>query len=882
MSSSLIRFYKGEETGPIVETQGFDSSLFYQQYKQAIDFISEIANFQKTEKDRSNVIAFCGDRGEGKTSCLETVAGMLKNVEAIEKSSYLYDKLKIYKDDFFVIDTIDPSFFNPAHNLIDLLIGQMYSQLIKGMDYREDLDSQITCRTKVLQQFAKVKKSLKIINHITEGSIYDELEETDNLAAAVNLRNELNGLFDEFLDFFNKKKLLICIDDLDLNMKCGYRMAEEIRNYLSPSSRCILFIALKVDQLEEIIKSEYRASINGIVIDEHISEMAERYVAKLIPLSQRVLMPTGYEIAEREIELNDSHDKDAEKRSYNSVKEAVVRLIFEKTRYIFVNSPNLSPVVPTNLRNLRHLIGLLWDMPKAKNDDGTDNIENKRAFKQFFFKTWTKCLKKEDYDFAQDISNREEPISINKSVVLHLRNRFKDIINSEASNTAKTDDIVTKIFEPKNMEFNISLGDVFYCMRYLEHIILDTNAKNLLFFLRSFYSIKMYDIYNHITKDEKTLFPDDNGQTTVTLYKYDRWLQRQNQLQRLLNGSYFTYEAGDLIATEKNANNKPRDRRPIDASALRDVFNQVKQISQTGFTNDADILNLNLCEFFALTTCRPDKDLYGRGVDREMNRTNPNAPYIQPYTSDNNYLVFDVMSIFYNVINIKQTYDRMNGFITANEGDPEIKFYDTASKCDGSILNKMKKECKKGEDYKNGTTLDKDLHGFISEATIRISEVQMGILDTLYDSRFQKNNRSSSSNIEKIRKLYEEIQDTGLQLYSLNDNNDLGYPLQFRFLKPIINFLNSTNKDPFEKIFSSEKSRTDTMSITDILDKIYTNPHSAFLRKKIIQKLHEMGIGESSFWGDIFVEETKYSRKKCSETLEDHHDKLVENGIITK
>ena len=103
------------------------------------------------------------------------------------------------------------------------------------------------------------------------------------------------------------------------------------------------------------------------------------------------------------------------------------------TRYLFYNSKGaVSPIVPNNLRSLRHLIGMLYDMKdvykaeepeignEGEQDQGANNApepaevsfdniienrpdidkavleSNKRLFKNYFYNTWVKQLSVEN------------------------------------------------------------------------------------------------------------------------------------------------------------------------------------------------------------------------------------------------------------------------------------------------------------------------------------------------------------------------------------------------------------------------------------------------------------------------------------------------------
>ena len=83
---NTIIFRMGEETGIVIEKtqEQFEHSLFKEQYRQAFiiaNGIVERTTLSETRKEidesASNIIAFIGDRGEGKTSCLQSFLRML-------------------------------------------------------------------------------------------------------------------------------------------------------------------------------------------------------------------------------------------------------------------------------------------------------------------------------------------------------------------------------------------------------------------------------------------------------------------------------------------------------------------------------------------------------------------------------------------------------------------------------------------------------------------------------------------------------------------------------------------------------------------------------------------------------------------------------------
>lgn len=141
----------GREHGEIVETQDFEESIFAEQYARALSLVNQFIESNENS-DNLKIVAFCGDRGEGKSSCMRTVLNMLaQNNNSNKKGikSYL-EKIgfkTITQDSFEVLDVIDPSFFDKCHNVIELVLGRMYTQVVeltKGKN--EDIDIDFTYR----------------------------------------------------------------------------------------------------------------------------------------------------------------------------------------------------------------------------------------------------------------------------------------------------------------------------------------------------------------------------------------------------------------------------------------------------------------------------------------------------------------------------------------------------------------------------------------------------------------------------------------------------------------------------------------------------------------------------------------------------------------
>ena len=861
MQQNEIIFRMGEETGVVIEKtkEQFEHSLFREQYKQALNIVNTIVSSEDEDKDApmSNIVAFCGDRGEGKTSALMTIRNILLGGDSFKAAKDLFPKEHGIKENSFkVLNLIDPAFFDDKHNLLELLIGQMYSEvkhhssmMAKSGECDELCTSGDLVKHKnLIKYFQKVRTSLAIIHKASEKNAYDNLEEIDELAVGVELKENLRCLLKLYADYFHKDRVLICIDDLDLNVTEGYQMCEEIRKYLSLPNACLVLISIKVEQMAEVVQSYLRSNIKDIIVNDTIKDMSVRYVMKLIPESHRVIMPSGEEIAERPLKL--AWEKD--KKEYPPVKEVVVQYIYNKTGYIFINGRSISPIVPTNLRAVRHLIGMLSAMPKAKDAKQRDNLKNKEDFREYFYAYWKNSLaEKDNLAFVDALEVNEDIVSINKFVVTHLKKIFLPKESTEIS-----DSILKEIFEPLNAMQNISLGDVFYVLNYIENTSASSENKLLVFFLRAYYSMKLYDLYNTISESDTYLFPDPAG--SVAIYKYDTQLQKRNLVQRLVNGSYFTYAAGSLMPSDSRL--IPRDKRVVNGKELIKLFKNLKSSSKKESL---------LCEFFVLTTSYPAYAWQGTDYDRKST----SRSYFESISESSQYIVFDALSIFYNIINIKQTYQRWNDIYNIGRKEAEKRdFYEDSLNNKNSLLCAMLKICEDKHNWSPKTELDTKLHYFISEAIIRISEVQLAILDNLINTR---NQSKTGGNLYNIQNAYQNIRNIGIQLYPNREGTDI-YDMEFWFLEPIILYLSDKKRiveEDFNKIFQVEvtkksiiKSLETALGGTILGLNATSTANGRELRERIFQ-LKDADLLDEIDWDSIFKDDENYTRQNVIDIL---------------
>lgn len=798
MKEQIFRYYIGEENIVVVEKENYEESLFREQYIQALQLVNDLA--ERPKDDVPNLVAFCGDRGEGKTSCMLTVCHIIKNSDkpAIEREMEPMgiNTKKLTDAQFEVLPIIDPAFFDKEHNIIELLLGHIYKNFKAWRE--KDENQSYGAANDVAKLFQKTKACLMHIGQ-TKVEMYDPLEELEVLSAGVELSECISTLMKKYLSLIGKKKLLICIDDIDLNMSRAYRMCEEIRKYLN-NPHCLILMSVKVDQLIEAIQNDIHKEADYPKGIEY-SGMASKYVAKLIPVTARVNMPQAYDLCEYKLKVYNGDRKDTEPVfSSLSVKNGVVRKIFATSRFLFYNSKgSVSPIVPNNLRNLTQLLGLLFsmtDVDEVEKDRAAGVLENnKHLFKAYFYKTWVKILSESNQTFTHGLTTRQDGNDLNKYVVSYLANQLKGI---------KADiSLISGIADSANFTYNISVGDVLYLVSYLEQSTFEEEVKNVLFFIKSFYSIRLFEKYDVVTNGIDTeLYPEKKE--TGNLYRADILFDNTNTLQRAVSGSYFSYISNELLSPEKGTN-QIRDLKVINGKGglnvlLSNVLKVLRSGQREGMTAEMAEefdLRFRMAEFFILSVSTNvlKRDIPSSTIPPK-NRKGATPYYLSRFNTSTGYYVFDVLAPFYSLTNPQYAYGRFKDIA-------DIWAY--AENNEWSLLRQMMEAVREKEMNENSVTVEeRDTYcpvgdnlkywkwRLLSNAVIRNAEVALAVMENSRNNKIF--NRVSGKSRELIADFYKYIIKTNMMTYNRGENEE-PYYINFDFLNPIVSLLKDDRID---------------------------------------------------------------------------------------
>ena len=874
-----VTFFHGEENGIVKEHDAYMDSIFSEQYSQSIKLLDGLVNKMTTEKAEyntlrsvglddmtPNLVAFCGDRGEGKTSCMCSVIDMLRNKKhGNVQEQYLLSQgaetLNLNKLE--CLSLVNPAFFDHNHNVLELLLGEMYKNFKNAPDdYSNSSD--------LLLRFQETKLCLKHLDK-TKREMYDVIEELDALSAGVTLRDTIADLFREYLAFTQSDFLVISVDDLDLNMNEAYIMAEQIRKYLS-NPYCLVLISVKVDQLIEVVENTITAELeDGSKID--VNDMAVKYVEKLLPSGSRVNMPKTYELCSYNLEIMDNRMDRNLLCPISSVRDCVLRLIFMKTRYLFYNTKGgISPIIPNNLRALRHVLGMLLNMPDFGGNDVTPN--NKRIFKNYFYYTWTKSLSDIHRPIALRLVHNDDFSQTNKLIVEYLGNLLGVI---KGKPNSKTSMLISNITDKANYGFNQSTGDVFFLLNVLERNSSDEDVQRLLFFIKSFYSINLYERYDEITEgDIISLYPNAESEDNGEVYKSDKCFNQANNLQRFVNGNYFTYNETEML--HRSIDGKLRDLTIVYGDKLKVLItntrNRIVHESPDSLEEDNEFRkSFRLLEFFLLHIYRRTQD---STVDIETDgfRQMPIPAHLQAFNIQMGTFLFDILGAFTNIINIRFAYNRF---------DNAKMFYDFAYTRDWTLLGRMMKlvQLKEAQDINpdrkeidlpsldNPEVRNRALFRLISNATLRNAEVISAMTASM---RFRVDGlKTSGKRHELMREFYSSIINSDMRTYRKN-TNEPQYIIKFGFLEAFRELLREVDDDTFESYFTKTVSAEDNQKM--IIEQLFAEVLSSIRNWKkgasILSLLRNMQVYAQlpeDTWTAAFPNDERFSKEMFIEKV---------------
>ena len=410
----------------------------------------------------NNIISFCAERGQGKTSAMLSMSEALKkiNIRDDEQDSKVvsfwnrkevigeYDTGRdnpVLNTRFEVLDPIDPTMMEKNDSIIKNVISKMFKTASEKWDntVKTNIDSNCdhlsnySLRDDLLKEFVKCFRSVDRLynDNVDSLSSYDDLNMLAEYGDSDSFKTSLNKLVNLYLKFTsfgksNSAMLVIQIDDADLNIKNAHAISEEIRKYFVMPN-VVVMMALNTGTLSRTLEQYFLSQYKDYarygdrkLIRKKCHDIMEKYIEKLIPSAHRIYIPKvddficdnfnniSLEYVDGTKDNPEEHMRDtiviydslvnpdmmSKKHRY---QEKLIMMIYQKTGIILIKPDySLHDFLPHNMRMLNHFMIFLSEL----DDVITDDISTQKGSMDYIFE---KCLRHFTRGKTSSSDNRE-------------------------------------------------------------------------------------------------------------------------------------------------------------------------------------------------------------------------------------------------------------------------------------------------------------------------------------------------------------------------------------------------------------------------------------------------------------------------------------------
>lgn len=336
----------------------------------------------------NNMIAFCAERGQGKTTAMQSYAAYLQDRDP-QKKFFGEESIDKERYDFVVLDPIDPSSLDHGESIVRVLISRLFYLFSEELDHYTVSRDEKEFRKKREEILALFQKCYENIDYLQKEKNVeeDDLEVLAQLGNSAQLKKNLCGLVDRFLQIYcqgehkdkdnsRRKYLVVQIDDADLSMGDVFEVCENIRNYFTIPNM-IVMLAANYTQLKAVIHERYLNRYGKLVslpqtsgFAEECHRMAYRYLEKMLPVGHRIDLPEvdamfseGSQALKLEYYREGTEIFQKEATGCMDMQEQLLKLLYLRTGVVLLKRQGeLHPFLPHTMRELTHFVKLLGDM----------------------------------------------------------------------------------------------------------------------------------------------------------------------------------------------------------------------------------------------------------------------------------------------------------------------------------------------------------------------------------------------------------------------------------------------------------------------------------------------------------------------------------------
>lgn len=352
--------------------------------KKQIELLHEYPN---------NVIAFCADRGRGKTTAMLSFSNALEILgdgkkddsaafwgELLQNTSAPYE---LRETRFEVVSSIDPASMENSESVLQQVISHLYENFCRKIRSFPPYESHEKEHDRDALS-AKFQKCAQAIDALyadpkqRDTFIEDELDKIAEMGQSAKLLLLLHELVDAYLDFVRDPKtnccLVVQIDDADMDIGRSYQILEDVRKYLD-LPRVIVLMASNIRQLETTVEQhflkEYQQGLqhsDSMITVERCHDIAALYLEKAIPHPRRIYLPDIDEIIRQHLSQLQINYQDAQGAQLLPLKDTyqkqLLDLLHRKTGMVFTcEADYLHNLLPAHMRELSQFLPFFTSMP---------------------------------------------------------------------------------------------------------------------------------------------------------------------------------------------------------------------------------------------------------------------------------------------------------------------------------------------------------------------------------------------------------------------------------------------------------------------------------------------------------------------------------------
>lgn len=259
-----------------------------------------------TGNETSNVIAFVGERGMGKSSAMLSFAYFLKkypyNMQEREEEPFWFKKNgQVMKElAFYTLSKVDVAILT-NESLFDVVLARMWTDF---SDKVEKLGEDGLGFNHTKESFNSIKRAYTLYyKDERQNKNLTSVKQLQELSRSLTLREEFAGLTASFLECMvadgriagKNRYLVIPIDDLDLASEKTMAILEQLRIFLSVP-QVIILTTVDIEKLLLCGNKKFSDElICQDVIDESektlVRQYSDQYIAKVLPRNSRINMP---------------------------------------------------------------------------------------------------------------------------------------------------------------------------------------------------------------------------------------------------------------------------------------------------------------------------------------------------------------------------------------------------------------------------------------------------------------------------------------------------------------------------------------------------------------------------------------------------------------